>query len=142
MWVPWVALPLMRGMFRTREQARKSLVRAAQNWVAPDRRAIAIPGVSDIIAASIVEALSQGSRGAAYDGVVLGRPWGFELKDITATAIFLWHGELDREVPLAMGRKVAEQVQGCETHYCPGEGHISLIVNHAQEIVNALSNGF
>jgi pimeloyl-ACP methyl ester carboxylesterase len=142
MWVPWVALPLMRGMFRNEEQAKNSLVRAARSWVEPDRKAISVPGVSDVMAASIVEALGQGSKGPAYDGVVLGRPWGFELEEVAVPSIYLWHGELDREVPLAMGRTVAEQIRNCKPQYYRGEGHISLIVNHAREIVKALSNGF
>jgi hypothetical protein len=90
------------------------------------------------MAASLVEALRQGARGPAYDGVLLGRPWGFPRAALALPRIYLWHGALDKEVPLAMGRAVAGQMAQCQTTYYPGEGHISLIVNHAEEIVQAL----
>jgi hypothetical protein len=37
-----------------------------------------------------------------------------------------------------MGRAIAERLAQCKTTYYPGEGHISLIVNHREEIVTTL----
>jgi fermentation-respiration switch protein FrsA (DUF1100 family) len=90
------------------------------------------------MAASLVEALRQGARGPAFDGVVLGRPWGFKLEAIAFPKLYLWHGELDSQVPVAMARAVAERLIQCKATYYPGEGHISLIVNHQEEIVTSL----
>lgn len=139
-WLPWLLLPIARRFFQDEEQARKALTRAARSWVEPDKQALSLPGVSEIMAASLVEALRQGARGAAYDGALLGRPWRFELEDIAFSTITLWHGELDKEVPVAMGRAVAERLAHCKATYYPGEGHLSLIVNHRDEIVQALTS--
>jgi hypothetical protein len=49
-----------------------------------------------------------------------------------------WHGELDKHIPVARGRAVADGLSGCKTSYYPDEGHISLIVNHGEEIVKTL----
>lgn len=138
MWLPWLLLPIARHFLRDEEHASKSLAQVAQSWVEPDRKALSSPGVSQIMAASLAEALSRGAKGAAYDGVLLGRPWGFQLEDIAFPALYLWHGELDGQVSLAMGRAVAERLAHCKATYYPDEGHISLIVNHAQDILKAL----
>jgi pimeloyl-ACP methyl ester carboxylesterase len=65
-------------------------------------------------------------------------PWGFNLEEITFPTLYLWHGEQDRDVPVAMGRAVADQLVQCKATYYPGEGHISLIANYGEEIVTTL----
>jgi len=125
--------------FRNEEQAQKALVRAAGSWAEPDRKSILLPGIKELMGASLVEALRQGTQGAAYDGALLGRRWGFRLEEITFPVIYLWHGELDKEVPVSMGREMTEKLGQCKATFYPGEGHISVIVNHAQDIVRALN---
>ncbi len=139
MWVPWLVLPLVRRLFQDEGRAERSLAQTARGWVAPDRRALALPGVSAIMAASLVEALRPGARGAAYDGVILGRPWEVALEEIAFPRVYLWHGELDNQVPVAMGRRVAGRLAHCQAVYYPDEGHISLIANRARDIVQALT---
>lgn len=135
LWLPWLLLPITRRLFRYEDQARTSLRRLARRWVEPDRKALTLPGVSETMAASLVEALRQGAKGAAYDGMVLGHPWGFELEAIAFARLYLWHGERDSQLSVAMARALAERLGQCQATYYPGEGHISVIVNHQQEIV-------
>ncbi len=140
MWLPWLLIPIARRFFRDEEHARKSLMWAARSWVEPDKKSLLFPETSELMAASLVEALRQGTRGPAYDGILIGggRPWGFKLEDIAFPTLYLWHGEQDKDVPIAIGRAVAERLARCKATYYPGEGHISLIVNHREEIVRAL----
>jgi pimeloyl-ACP methyl ester carboxylesterase len=138
MWLPWVLLPLTRRFFRDEEQASASLTRFAHSWVEPDRKALSLPGIRETMAASLVEALRQGTKGAAYDGMLLGRSWGFKLEAITFPRLYLWHSELDSQVPVAVGRAVAERLVQCKATFYPDEGHISVIVNHQEEIVMSL----
>ncbi|HEX8032883.1 MAG TPA: hypothetical protein VF510_03505, partial [Ktedonobacterales bacterium] len=70
--------------------------------------------------------------------MIVRRPWGFRLEEIAFPSLYLWHGELDPDVPVAMGRAVAESLPQCNATFYPNEGHISLIVNHREEIVVAL----
>jgi pimeloyl-ACP methyl ester carboxylesterase len=137
-WMPWLMFPILRRSFQNEEQAEKTLTRAASKWIEADRKSILVPGIKELMAASLVEGFRQGARGAAYEGVLFGRPWGFKLEEIKFPAIFLWHGEEDREAPVATGRKVAGMLAHCKATYYPGEGHISTIINHAQDILNAL----
>ena len=141
--LPWLLTPLMWTMGRSlqqEEQARKSLVRSAPHLVEPDKACVLDPDVGRLLAASGVEAFHQGARGPAYEGRMYGRSWDFKIEDIVFPALFLWHGERDRNVPIAMGRAVADKLTHCQATYYADEGHISLVVNHAAEIVTLLSS--
>lgn len=52
--------------------------------------------------------------------------------------MYLWHGELDKNVPVSMGRAVAEAIPKCQVRFYPKEGHMSMIINHAKEIMTTL----
>jgi pimeloyl-ACP methyl ester carboxylesterase len=89
--------------------------------------------VRETLVADITEAFRQGSRGAALDIVLLGRPWGFPLAGIEPE-VHLWQGEADTLVPPAMGRYQAEQIPHSHLRLLPGEGHL-LIIDRMQELV-------
>ena len=86
-----------------------------------------------------MEALRPGVKGAAYDGTVFGRRnLGFLLQEITFPKIYTWHGELDNQIPVASARAFVQNIPHRISMYYPNEGHISLIVNQAQDILNVL----
>src|SRR3954454_3569232 len=110
-------------------------------WSAPDREALSAPHIRESMALSLVEALRQNAKGAAYEGRLLGKQgWGFRLADIRFPEIYLWHGGRDKDVPLQHAQQVAEQLVQCNVHWFPDEGHISVLVNHQEEILKLLSN--
>jgi len=94
------------------------------------------PEVRDLLGAVIAEAFRQGSRGAAQDVVLLGRPWGFRLEDIRPP-VLLWQGEVDVLVPPAMGRHLAAKIPDCHATFFPDEGH--LLFDHMREIAQAFA---
>ncbi len=137
-WVPWLLLPMTRRFFQDQKRAEETLARVANRWAAPDQEILKRPEIKAILAASLVEGLAQGARGAAYDGMLLGGDWGFKLEDIQFPNVYWWHGALDKEAPIESARVVAEQIPHCEATYYPDESHMSVMVNHAQEIVATL----
>jgi fermentation-respiration switch protein FrsA (DUF1100 family) len=50
----------------------------------------------------------------------------------------VWHGEQDTLVPAADARVLAGQLPHATTEFCPDDGNISTIVNHADAIVTTL----
>ncbi len=44
------------------------------------------------------------------------RPWGFRLQDITVP-VYLWHGGADINVPISVGRYVAESIPDCTERF-------------------------
>jgi pimeloyl-ACP methyl ester carboxylesterase len=138
-WLPWLMLPLARRrFFLNDEQALRTLTRVSQRWPEPDRKALEVTGVKQLMAASLVEGLRPGARGAARDGALLGRPWGFTLAQLEFPPTHLWYGELDEQVPISRARALAQQVPAAKTRFYPAEAHISTIVNCSGEIVRAL----
>ena len=84
------------------------------------------------------EAHKQGADGTVKDVILFARDWGFQLEDIQHKHIFLWHGEEDVNVPIGLVKKVAEAIPNCKATFYRGEGHISLIYNYHNEMMDTL----
>ena len=70
----------------------------------------------------LMEAYRQGGDGAYRDMLLVSRPWGLDLRQLTVP-VLLWHGEADNLVPIVAARAFAELIPGCEPHFIPGAGH-------------------
>ena len=57
--------------------------------------------------------IPEGTRGMrlAWEAGLIMRPWGFMLEEIR-TPTHLWHGEEDRNAPVAMGCDLARCIPG------------------------------
>ncbi|HKZ84637.1 MAG TPA: hypothetical protein VJ793_13365 [Anaerolineae bacterium] len=141
---PWLARLLLWAAWgrvsRDRAKLKAVMGRYAQELTGPDQAAYADPKVMSIMVDSIAEAYRQGSRGQAHESALLGRAWGFRLEDIRCDKVYLWHGELDPNVPVAAGRAVGAAIPHCQTVCFPDEGHISILVNRRSEILRALTS--
>jgi pimeloyl-ACP methyl ester carboxylesterase len=103
---------------------------------AVDRPYLARPALQEVLAQSLVEAFRRGSRGAAWELGLYGRPWGFRLAEIRVP-VHLWHGEQDGNAPVAMGRQLAAAIPDCRASFFPGEGHLHF-VDRLPQILAAL----
>lgn len=103
-----------------------------------DLKAMSEPGVLEGFMATLRQFLRQGNRGPAWEAGLYMRPWGFPIDKIRVPA-YLWHGEADRNAPVAMGRDLAARIPGCVASFKPGEGHFSLAKNHIPEILSVLA---
>ena len=112
---------------------------SAQYFVLPpaDQRALSEPRTRQSFLNMLHEALRQGTRGMAWDAVLVAHPWGFDLRNITLP-VYLWHGDADLNAPLAMGGAMAEQLPHSYFHILPGEGHFSAVVRHMPSILQTL----
>jgi pimeloyl-ACP methyl ester carboxylesterase/predicted nucleotidyltransferase len=133
---PAFALFLMRSMQRSITSRPAATVEALARAMSPtDAAIVRRPEVSDILISDITEAFRQGGQGAAWDMMLLARPWGFSLSEIEPE-VHLWQGEADTLVPPAMGRYQAAQIPHCHARYLPGEGHL-LIIDHMPDLIEA-----
>ena len=138
-WMPWVMLPVM-GRFLKDVDAAKGLLtkQAGEKWPLADKRILDDPAIPDIMATSLVEGFRQGPRGPARDATLIGRIRGFGLDEIVHPNIRLWHGTADQQVSIAVARKVAQGLRSCTATFYDNEGHLSVIVNHKDEILDGL----
>jgi pimeloyl-ACP methyl ester carboxylesterase len=134
---PAAARALMRAMQRNMASRPERTIEALARAMSPvDAAVLRRPDVRDVLIADITEAFRQGSQGAALDVVLLGRPWGFSLREIQPE-VHLWQGEADTLVPAAMGKYQAAQIPRCHFTLLPGEGHL-LIIDRMPDLAAAL----
>lgn len=106
-----------------------------------DRKVVLDPQVLRLLGEELYEAFRQGAEGPAYEKELYLTDWGFRLQDVSpAVDVHLWHGELDVNVPVSMGRAVAKAIPNCKAKFYAKEGHYSTILNHLEEIVTALNS--
>lgn len=136
---PALARLIMRSMERgIRERPERTIEAIARAMSSVDGQIVRRPEVRELLIADIAEAFRQGSLGAAWDVVLLGRPWGFAPREIRPV-VHLWQGEADVLVPPAMGRYLAGQIPHCEARFLPGEGHL-LIIDHMADLARVLGD--
>lgn len=134
---PW----LVRILFWMTVRAMKrdpdhSFAKMATELPEPDQAVLARAEHREYLLNTCLEALSQGTRGAALEAGLYARPWGFRLGDITKD-IHVWQGELDINVTPAMGRYLATAIPNCHARFYADEGHFSLLPNRMAEIIDA-----
>ena len=130
---------LSRAAKRLGRNGLRFLDRATRDAPAADRAVIADPEHARLIVDDMREAFRQGARGPARDATVIGARWGFRVEEVGAP-VWLWHGQEDQQVPVAKARHVAERIPGSRTLFYAQEGHLSTVVNHAREILQALAS--
>lgn len=93
---------------------------------------------ADYLAATFRGAVSTGIAGWRDDDLAFVRYWGFDLGAIE-TPVAVWQGGEDRMVPFAHGAWLAKTLVGASVHLDPAEGHLSLMLNSFDEIVDELA---
>lgn len=129
---PWLLNLLYRLQVPVND---KKLMQAATAQMAkPDGAVMQEPDILHDIVKDFNEAFRQNTKGVVQEGALFGSDWGFKLSNLQVT-IHLWQGEDDTNVPVQMGCYQAGQIPNCVAKFYPGEGHISLVTNHIQEIL-------
>ena len=86
---------------------------------------------------TFAEALRMGIAGVHHEAGLYTRPWGFRLQDI-GDEVHLWHGEQDYNVPVSVGRYVADVIPKCHATFVENEGHFSLPYKYLREYLSIL----
>jgi pimeloyl-ACP methyl ester carboxylesterase len=117
------------------EKIRKQML---GNMSPAERAFFEKPGRLEAFLASGAESMRQGMRGIAWDTHLYAIPWDFSMEEIRFP-VRLLHGEADLNVPVAVARQVAAAIPDCQATFYPGEGHISTLANHLDEVFNTLA---
>ncbi len=135
--VMWLSL----GRFiKDPEKLAALIEKQSQHLPEPDKQLFGTPEIKQFFVQQAVEAFRQGTKGVAWEGKLLfGEPWGFTPDEISMENVYLWHGELDANVPISMGRAMADRIPNCQAKFYPHEAHLSLLINNVDEILMTLS---
>jgi pimeloyl-ACP methyl ester carboxylesterase len=103
----------------------------------PDRAQLKEPCRLNALMAAGREALRPGLRGAALDMHLIERRYDFDCTTIQMP-VRIFHGALDRNVPLALVQAYAKRLPEAQLTVFPEEGHLSTLCGRFAEIAAAL----
>ena len=124
-------------------QIRKDPVKAMQQvkrHVASDIEILKRPEVKQHFQDMIIESSRNGVRGPVDSIALELKDWGFSLSDISMK-INIWHGELDYMEFPAGAKYVASKLPNPNLHIVPNAGHLSLVVERAEDVLRELLAG-
>jgi pimeloyl-ACP methyl ester carboxylesterase len=140
--LPWMMKLMIRSGFASLrgrpDRMRPQLQKVWAQMPEPDRQVLQDPVFVDWMVRETLDAIALTTAGFAHEEVLMAFPWRIDLRGVRCENVFLWHGCQDRNVPVAMGRAVAEQIPGCSAEFLEGEGHLSLMYNRGKEIFDTL----
>lgn len=102
-----------------------------------DRKVMADHDTMLAVITSVREHFRQGVDGCLEEGRLSTSNLGFELKDIKRN-VRLWYGREDTDVPAAIGKEIARQLDRNATLRLEDETHLSLVINHQRSILQDL----
>jgi pimeloyl-ACP methyl ester carboxylesterase len=114
------------------------LISSFSSLLPPVDSAVLEGATGEDFAAQFAESVRTGVDGWVDDDLAFVSPWGFDPAAISVP-VFLWQGDSDLMVPFAHGRWLAERIPAAKAHLLPGEGHISVFLNHIDEIFDELA---
>lgn len=135
--IPWAASQALRLSIGLPSPSR--LERSiAHSLLAVDMDAIRRSGPPDRSVAFMKESLRGGTRGVIADYRVFGEPWGFALEEVSIH-VHVWQGSEDTQCPPEDPVLLVEHLPDAELTIVAGEGHVSLLRNHARTILEPLA---
>lgn len=90
------------------------------------------------LASTFHAALADGVDGWLDDDLAFVRPWGFDPASLVDVPVALWQGEEDLMVPAEHASWLADKIPHADLHLLARHGHVSLAVERAGEVVEAL----
>jgi pimeloyl-ACP methyl ester carboxylesterase len=132
---PLLARPMV---WFTARQARtgKMIEQLSKSMSAPDAAVLERRDVADALGTSLAECFRQGIEPVTWDGVAVARGEGIRLEDITGEVV-IWHGEQDRNDPVAMAQLQQRRLPHAKAHYYSGDGHL-IFFSRIEEILTEL----
>lgn len=129
--------------FRPDDAAQEHMVRARMLRVAQwlggeDQRLMHIAQMRDVLARTMMETARQDGAGNRSEIERLVQPWGFDIAQLKGPRLFVWHGDEDRIMPVGPARVMAQRLRDCTATFYTGEGHFSVLVNRAHDLLAAL----
>ena len=121
------------------EMVRRRMERVS-NWLGgEDERLMRDPQMRSVLARTMMETARQGAAANNDEIARLVRPWGFDVRKIGVEKIHIWHGEADRIMAVEPARRLARMLRTSRSVFYPEEGHFSVLVNRAGELLAALA---
>jgi pimeloyl-ACP methyl ester carboxylesterase len=120
------------------EMVNARMMRVAQWLGGEDLRLMNIAAMRAILGRTMMETARQNGAGNRAEIERLVKPWGFDIRDLRGPRVFVWHGDEDKIMPIGPARVMARRLRDCTATFYTGEGHFSVLVNRAYDLLAAL----
>ena len=101
-----------------------------------DCRVLLQPGIFDVVRDATLGALNRGPRNVIADADIYLNEWGFEVSQINFPIRF-WHGKQDRNIAWTYTKQISQLIPHAGTQWSEIDGHYSLPITHAEQIITA-----
>ncbi len=137
---PFLLGLLLKGMAASSQgDPAKELARMKNRFPPADYEALAEPGRMKALGQGVRESMRQGTKGPAWDMRLYVREFGFRIAEVLMPVTF-FHGENDVNVPIALVRRVVNELPNARLISYPKEAHLSTLVNHIEEIAETVQS--
>jgi len=117
------------------ESGAEERLRRIGSWLArADRQVLGRPQVRKPLLRAMMESRRQGAQASRREIATLLRGWNVPIEQIALRNVFMWHGEDDRITPIGPARLLAARLPHGSATFYPGEGHFSILANHARHV--------
>jgi pimeloyl-ACP methyl ester carboxylesterase len=132
---PLIASLIQRLMGLMARFTAQQVIKQVKSALPPaDQAAISTVDIQQGFLRMVMESSRRGGRGPQHDSALMISPWDFDPAAIKLP-VQMWQGAQDRNAPPAMAEYLAGVIPGCDLQVYPAEGHVSIIVNHIEEIL-------
>lgn len=122
----------------TEAMVRARLSRIGQWLGGEDLRLMRNAAKLDLLTRTMMESGRQNGKGNRSEVERLVRPWGFDIRRIKVP-VFLFHGDQDQMMHVGPARLMARVLKRCAARFYADEGHFSVLVNKADELLDVLA---
>jgi pimeloyl-ACP methyl ester carboxylesterase len=140
---PVLLTPLLLFLWRMSSASEPKVEAALTRWshwlCEADQTVVANTNARATLVAIVAENARQIRKTNVREALSDFRPWGFAPEDVSFRNISMWHGEDDRIMPASLARLLAKALPHCAPTFYPREGHLSVLVRHADDILRRLS---
>jgi pimeloyl-ACP methyl ester carboxylesterase len=134
---PAVARAVLSLSARVSRVAPKASLRFAEfEMSVPDRAVMAEFPSPRAALAVFTQSCRPGATGVVDDYAALGRPWGFDVEQISVP-VQCWHATSDEIVPLRHTDELVRRIPGARLSRWDDEGHLA-VVDHVGEVFDTL----
>lgn len=127
-------LPKLRGADAWSEALSRTWLRTRD---AAGQRIDLAADAAPVLARGFREGVRQGTAAARLETRLLGGDWDFDPTAIRVP-LLLWHGKDDALIPWSQTRELAARIPEARATLLPGEGHVSLLINHGPDILRTM----
>ena len=131
-------LPFLLGTMKSspKESKQKGFAKAKKMMPEPDYNALIQYDRADILARAVEVALLN-KKGTSWDLRLYLKKFNFNLSGINFPITF-FHGELDKNMPIELVKKMVAQIPNAKLITYENEAHLSTLCNHFNEAARAI----